>query len=128
MENPTPVLLKSAIIGRIWVNNVNEGDTIIPASFTMPADMNFAKNEPYLIGKLTMRTDRHLNASAVAGEEMPVTVKAGEKLFFYAQPKRTENDPDYSVSVLLPVAVAETVIENSKKGLEEWRASQPVAA
>lgn len=126
MENSAPVLLKSAIIGKIWVNDNNS--SIIPASFTLPADMNFAKNESYLIGGLTMRTDRHLNASTVENEEAPVAVKTGEKLFFYANNKRTENDPDYSVSVLLPVSVAETVIENSKKGLAEWRASQKVPA
>jgi hypothetical protein len=118
MENP--VLLKSAIIGKVWANG--EKDSIIPGSFTLPMDMNFGKNESYLIGGLTMRTDRHLNASLTEDAEEPVSVKASEKLFFYANPKRTENDPDYSVSVLLPVAVAEAVIKNNKKGQAAWRA------
>lgn len=118
--------LKSAIIGKVWTNQDNA--SIVPANFTLPAAMNFAKNESYLIGGLTMRTDRNLNASTVDGEEMPVTVEAGEKLFFYANNKRSDRDPDYSVSVLLPVAVAETVIDNSKKGLAAWRAEHPVAA
>lgn len=126
-ESNTPVLLKSAIIGKVWANQDGVA-TIVPASFTLPVDMNFGKNESYLIGGLTMRTDRHLNASTVDGVEAPVTVKASEKLFFYANNKRTENDPDYSVSVLLPEALAQTVIENSKKGLEAWRASQSVPA
>ena len=126
-ESKAPVLLKSAIIGKIWANRDGIA-TIVPASFTLPADMNFGKNESYLIGGLTMRTDRHLNASTVDGVEVPVTVKASEKLFFYSNNKRSENDPDYSVSVLLPVSLAETIIENSKKGLEAWRASQQVPA
>lgn len=125
METNTPVLLKSAIIGKVWTNR--EVASIVPASFTLPADMHFAKNESYLIGGLTMRTDRNLNSSD-NDVETPVTVKAGEKLFFYANNKRTENDPDYSVSVLLPAALAETIISNSKKGLEAWRLANPVAA
>ena len=127
MNPSTPVLLKSAIIGKIWMNR-NTVVSIVPASFTLTADMNFSKNESYLIGDLSMRTDRHLNASTVEGQEAPLTIKSGEKLFFYANNKRTDNDPDYSVSVLLPESLANTVIENSKKGLTEWRRLNVVAA
>ena len=122
----TVTALKSAIIGKIWKNQDNA--TIVPANFTLPSAMNFSKNESYLIDGLTMRTDRSLNASAVEGEEAPVSVNAGDKLFFYANNKRKANDPDYSVSVLLPVDVAETVISNNQKSLAAWRAEHPVAA
>lgn len=116
-----PVLLKSAIIGKIWTNKAQ--DSILPNSFALPSDMAFGKNESYLIGGLSMRTNRHLNASLEEGNEVPVVVKAGEKLFFYANNKRTDNDPDYSVSVILPQQVAEAVIENDRRGLNDWRAS-----
>jgi hypothetical protein len=116
-----PVLLKSAIIGKIWTNKAQ--NSILPNSFALPSDMAFGKNESYLIGGLSMRTNRHLNASLEEGNEVPVVVKAGEKLFFYANNKRTDNDPDYSVSVILPQQVAEAVIENDRRGLNDWRAS-----
>lgn len=127
MENTnTPVQLKSAIIGKMWSNK----DTVsmVPASYTLPQDMAFGANESYLIGDLSFRTDRNLNASPEAGVVSPVVLKAGSKLFFYSNPKRTEADPDYSVSVVLPVDVAMTVIANSKAGIEAWKLAQVATA
>ena len=117
-----PIVLKSAIIGKVWTNKVQ--NVILPNNFTLPVDMSFGKNESYLIGGLSMKTNRHLNASKETGVEAPVVVKAGEKLFFYANNKRTDNDPDYSVSVVLPQDVADTVIANEKNGISAWKASQ----
>lgn len=120
MTNAT--LLKSAIIGRVWVNSDNKG--IIPSSFTLPEDMTFSANETYLIGQLTFKTDRNLNASAVEGETAPLSFKAGEQLFLYSNEKRAgHKDPDYSVSVRLPSEVAEAIITNSQRASDAWRAS-----
>ena len=116
--------VKTTIIGKAWVN---QGvPTIMSQHFTLPADMNFSKNESYIIGGLTMRTDRSLNASAVDGVEEPVSLKAGEKLFFYTNQKRTPADPDFSVSVMLPEDVSNVVINNNIKGRDAWRAENPV--
>ena|ERR1035437_4879755 len=115
----------TTIIGKAWVN---QGvPTIMAQHFTLPADMNFGKDESYLIGAVTLKTDRSLNASAVDGVEEPVSLKAGEKLFFYTNPKRTATDPDYSVSVMLPEDVSKIVIENNIKGRDAWRAEHAVA-
>lgn len=115
--------LKSTIIGRMWVNAGS--NTMVPATYTVPADVTLSANESYLIGQLSFRTDRNLNASPVAGEVAPVVLKKGEKLFFYANNKRDgHRDPDYSVSVLLPSAVAETVINNSVRAVQAWRTTQ----
>ena len=117
-ETKSPVQLKSAIIGKAWRNQNTQ--SIIPASFVLPETMTFEANQSYLIGELSFRTDRNTT--------IPVTVKAGEKLFFYANNKRAgKEDPDYSVSVLLPVAEAEAVIANSRAGSEEWKKEHAVA-
>lgn len=116
MTNPI-VPLKSAIIGKAWV--VPGNTAIIPASFVLPEEMTFSANESYLIGGLSFRTDRNM--------PQPVTVKAGEKLFFYSNPKRPgKQDPDYSVSVVLPVEQAEAVIAGSIAGAQAWRDAHPV--
>ena len=108
--------VKSAIIGKAWVN---PGFTaIVPASYALTEDMTFSANESYLIGGLSFRTDRNLST--------PVTIKAGEKLFFYANAKRVgRQDPDYSVSVVLPVAEAEAVIQMTRAGSEAWKRENP---
>lgn len=118
MQN-SPVQLKSAIIGKAWIP---QGSTaILPANFVLPNDMTFAANESYLIAGMSFRTDRNLS--------VPVTVKAGEKLFFYTNSKRPgKQDPDFSVSVLLPTTEAETVINASKAGSEAWKATHPEVA
>lgn len=117
MEN-TPTAVKSAIIGKVWLNDSVR--TLVPAAYTIEQDTTFGANESYVLGNFTFRTDRNLTT--------PIAVKAGEKLYFYANKKRTGfRDPDYSVSVLLPVAVAEAVIEGSKLGAAAWRAAHPVA-
>lgn len=114
----TPVMLKTAIIGKAWVNTTTSA--IIPANYVLPVDMTFRENESYLIGNLSFRTDRNLT--------IPVTVKAGEKLFFFANTKRAGfQDPDYSVSVLLPEAEALAVIENNKAGVLAWKQENQVA-
>lgn len=118
--------LKSTIIGRMWVNA--ESSVMVPATYTVPSDTTLSANESYLIGQLSFRTDRNLNASAVEGEVSPVILKKGEKLFFYANNKREgHRDPDYSVSVLLPSTLADTVINNSVRSVAAWReaASEP---
>lgn len=118
--------LKSAIIGKAWKNQEEQG--IIPASYTLPTEMTFRANESYLIGSLTFRTDRN--------SKIPVTVKAGEKLFFYANPKRPGvnpatgvafEDPDYSVSVLMPTAEAEAFIADSLAGSDAWKKEHAAA-
>lgn len=109
--------LKSAIIGKMWAN---VGHDIVPATYALPTDMIFNANESYLIGGLSFRTDRNLIE--------PVEVKAGARLFFYTNKKRADKqDPDYSVSVLLPEAQADEVIANSRAGAEKWRNAQQVA-
>lgn len=116
-------VLKSTIIGRMWTPS--ESSVMVPATYTVPSDINLSANESFLIGQLSFRTDRNLNASAVAGETLPVSMKKGDKLFFYANPKREgHRDPDYTVSVLLPQSVSATVINNSIRSTEAWRASQ----
>lgn len=110
--------LKSAIIAKAWLNPGTVG--IIPATVTLPTDMTFNAGESYLVNGMSLRTDRNMT--------IPVTVKAGEKLFFYANKKRAGKvDPDYSVSVLLPTAEAEAVIENSREGSAQWKAEHPEA-
>ena len=110
--------VKSAIIGKAWRNADSVG--IIPASFTLPSTMVFQSNESYLVNGLSFRTDRNT--------KIPVTVKAGEKLFFYANTKREGKvDPDYSVSVLLPVEEAEAIIADSRSGSEAWKKEHAVA-
>ena len=111
--------VKSAIIGKAWTA---AGSTaIVPASYILPTDMVFEANQAYLVGGMSFRTDRNLT--------VPVTIKAGEKLFFYTNTKRPgKQDPDFSVSVLLPSAEAEAVISNSKAGTEAWRKAQEVTA
>lgn len=104
--------VKSAIIGKAWRNSDVVG--IMPASYTLPSEMVFNANESYLIGDLTFRTDRNTT--------IPVTVKAGQKLYFYANTKRAgKEDPDYSVSVLMSVEEAEAYIANSREGAEAWK-------
>jgi len=110
-QNISP--MKSAIIGKIWINKKEE--QIVPASYTLPRDMSFTANQSYLIGNLSFRTDRNLAEQ--------IEVKAGEKLFFYSNSKRTEKDPDYSVSVILPQAQAEMIITNAQNKAKEWRES-----
>jgi len=115
---------KSAIIGKLWAN-VNSGG-IVPANYILEEDMTLAKDEAYIIGKLNFRTDRSLNTSPVEGEITPLTLKKGDTLFFYTNPKREgrTQDPDFSVSVRLPEEQANTIINNSKKGIEAWRKAQ----
>jgi hypothetical protein len=120
MENqPTmPVTVKSAIIGKMWINSSKD---LVPAAFELPVDMTFNANESYLLGNLTFRTDRNLTN--------PVNVKAGSKLMFYSNSKRPGfKDADYSVSVLLPVAEADAVIQSSRDGAAAWRDTHPAVA
>lgn len=113
-------VLKSTIIGRMWTPAGSS--VMVPATYTVPSDINLSANESFLIGQLSFRTDRNLNSSAVAGEVLPVQLKKGDKLFFYANTKREgHRDPDYSVSVLLPEAVSATVINNSTRAISAWR-------
>lgn len=116
MNNITPV--KSAIIGQAWKPRATQGSantiTLTPASIVLPQEMTFSADEQYLIGDLSFRTDRNL--------PMAVTVKAGERLFFYPNSKREgKQDPDLSVSVKLPAEVAEQVISGITAGREAWR-------
>lgn len=113
--------LKSAIIGRVWVNANNAG--VIPSFITLPQEMTFSANETYLIGPMTFKTDRNLNASSVEGVSVPVVLPAGSRLNLYANTKRADHkDPDYSASVQLPTDVADTIINNSKRAAEAWKA------
>lgn len=118
MQN-TIAQVKSAIIGKAWIA---PGSTaIIPATYTLPADMTFEANQSYLVAGMSFRTDRNLT--------VPVTVKAGEKLFFYTNTKRPgKQDPDFSVSVLLPTVEAEAVITTTKAGAEAWKNSNQAPA
>lgn len=121
--------VKSAIIGKAWRNADSVG--IIPATFVLPSEMTFQANESYLVNGLSFRTDRNT--------KIPVTVKAGEKLFFYVNKKRpfpeftnpatglAYVDPDYSVSVQLEPEQAEAVIADSKSGSENWKKEHAVA-
>jgi hypothetical protein len=122
--------LKWAIIGKVWVNGetVSDSDSVTQASFTLPSDMNFAKNKSYRLGNLTMRTDYNLNASEVEGAEMPVSLKAGDTIFLFDNVQRTDKDALYTASVQVPESLANTIIANSKKGREAYRAAHPVAA
>lgn len=123
-SNTQPIQLKSAIIGKMWINQ--DGTNIVPSSFTLPVDMSFNANESYLINNLTFRTDRNLNSSTVEGSVAPVSVKAGDKLFFYANNKRSGfKDADYSVSIQVSAEVADAIIANAKKGIEAWRVAHP---
>ena len=118
-ESNTIKQVKPAIIAKAWKNKDAKG--LIPAQYILPEAMTFGQNESYILGDLSLRTDR--NAT------IPIKVAAGEKLFFYSNNKREDHpeDPDYSVSVLLPVTEANAFIKNSKTGLEKWRAAQGVA-
>lgn len=119
VKTATPITqLKSAIIGKAWRNE--DESAIVKASVTLTEDMVFTANESYLINGLSFRTDRNTT--------IPVELKAGDKLFFYKNKKRAGMaDPDFSVSVLLPVEQAEAFIANSKAGSEAWKkTNQPV--
>lgn len=112
----TPVALKSAIIAKAWVNP--KATAIIPANYTLPTEMTFEANQRYLLGELSLVTDRNLSS--------PVTIKAGEKLFFYANTKRAgKQDPDYSVSVVLPEDEAQAIIDMTRAGTEAWKKENP---
>ena len=124
MDQPI-IPLKSAIIGKMWVNQAS--GEIVPARYVLLKDMNFSKNQSYLIGNLSFRTDRNLNASENPDGESPVELKAGDKLFFYVNNKRAGfRDPDYSVSVLLPENIAEAIKKNNKEGMQVWRSAHPI--
>ena len=123
VENATPVKLKSAIIGKMWTN-VNAQE-MVPASYTLPKDITLSANESYLIGNLSIRTDRNLNASETPGEVKPVFLKAGDKLFFFTNNKRTERDPDYSISIQLPENLANVIIKNSQDAAKAWKEAHP---
>jgi len=112
-QNKSITPMKTAIIGQIWTNKA-EGQ-MVPASYVLPKDMSFTANQSYLIGNLSFRTDRNLAEQ--------IEVKAGEKLFFYSNSKRTAKDPDYSVSVILPQAQAEMIITNAQNKAKEWKES-----
>jgi hypothetical protein len=114
--NNTITTLKSAIIGKIWLNGSKE---IRPATFTVPTDMTFEPNQSYMLGDMSFRTDRNLIK--------PIEVKANERLFLFPNNKRNGiNDPDFSVSIKRPEAEANEIIENSKKKAQEWKdANQP---
>ena len=107
---------KSAIFGKIWVTGKKD---LIPAQFVMPTDMIFEPDTSYLIGNMSLRTDRNLKHS--------IEVKASQKLFLFANNKRTERDPDYSVSVRMPEAEANELIEYSQMKAQEWRDAHPQA-
>lgn len=127
MNNNKPIELKSAIIGKAWKNQKEQ--TIIPSSFTLPSDMSFSANQSFLVGSLTVRTNRHLNASPTAEEVTPLELAAGTTLYFFTNGKREgHNDPDYSVSVRLPIAEAEAIIFNEREGAKNWRLENPVQA
>lgn len=127
MENEIIIQKQNtAIIAKAWRN----GSAEIIGSYTLPTDMIFSANEAYLIGSLTLRMDRNLNTSTVEGEIKPLTMKAGDKLFFRQNEKRTDGehtqDPDYTVSVQLTAEDAKVIIDNSKAGVAAWKmANQP---
>ena len=108
--NSTITKQKSVIIGKIWINGSKE---LIPATFTMPTDMVFEADEGYLLGNMSFRTDRNLLK--------PIQMKAKELLFLFANKKRTDKDPDYSVSIKRPEAEANEIIQNSKDKAQEWK-------
>ena len=117
---------KSAIIGKIWDNSTVAG--ITPTSYTLTEDMVLsAGDEPRFIHKvLSFSPDRNLNTSAVEGQVSPLELKAGTKLLFYVNNKRDDKrDADYSVSVQLPVEIADRVIKNSQKASRAWSNAHP---
>lgn len=116
---------KSAIIGRIWINS--DEVSLMPASYTLTDDMEFGPDEAYILGKLSFRTDRNLNASLDSKKTEKIYLKAGDKLFFYPTTKRANHDdPDYTVSARFPEPIAEAIIENGQKAQKEWKDAQGI--
>lgn len=106
--------IKSAIIGKAWKNG--ESGELMPASFVISEDTVFSANQSFILGHLTFRTDRNLTVS--------VPMKKGSLLNLFANKKRDgHKDADFSVSVLLPVDEANTVINATKAGVAAWKAS-----
>lgn len=120
----------TAIIGKIWTNG---SMGVIDDFVVVPKDIVFKADTQYLIGSLSFRTDRNLNTSTVPGQIAPLTMKAGDKLYFRPNDPRTDGihtqDPDITVSIKTTKEFATTIIDNSKAGRIAWKeANQPQQA
>ena len=105
--------VKSAIIGKMWDNKA--GASIMPSSHKLTEETTFKANQSFLIGDMTFRTDRNLPKD--------IKVEAGKSLYFYTNKKREgKRDADYSVSIVLPEAEAQSIIDGAKQLADKWRA------
>lgn len=114
---------QAAIIGKAWIN----GDKmqLVPASIKLSQDMELNADESFLLGNLSIRTNRHLNSSRIAGQVAPLTLKAGTVINLFTNSKREGKiDPDYSVNVILSAEDAKTIRDNEASGKLAWQAAQ----
>ena len=118
--------VKSAIIGKMWVNENATG--LQPASYVLEQDMVFVKGDSFLLNGATIRIDRNLNTSTELGKITPLALQKGTRLTFFTNSKREGiKDADFTVSVVLPEAEATIIIENNKRGQAEWRKQNQIS-
>ena len=119
MEQITQV--KNAIIGRIWINDEEE-NKIFPASITIKNDITLPKDQDFIVNGITLHTDRNLNTSEIDGEEKPLELKSGDKIRIFPNNRQREGmkDAQYTVSMLLPVKLAETIRKNNEQATANW--------
>lgn len=106
---------KAVIIGKLWLNGES---SIMPSTLKLDADMTIKRNEQLYIGKKSLRIARDLGVEQL-------DLKAGEELVLFANnAKRTNNDPDFTVSIRRPEAEAIELINASMVVREAYKSTK----
>jgi len=106
-----------AIIGKIWNNGLKE----MPRGFILSNDRQFVAGSTVLLDKeagLGFKTDRNMPTGTILEKGTPLAIFANEN-------RRTEKDPNFSVSALLPAEKAEALIAGIKANKAVYDAAHP---